>query len=94
MLTWSTALNDSPWFEARQAAIVRADPEAVVVPYCMGGADANAFTPLGLACFGFAPLGMDPLGRELAGVHGVDERIPVASLEAGRLILEDFLLTV
>lgn len=86
---------DTPWFAEMAASIVRADPDAVVVPFCMGGGtDAKAFTPLGIACYGFAPLGTDPDGRTVAGVHGVDERVPVAALETGKRILDDFLSTV
>ena len=70
-------------------------PAAVVVPYCMGGGtDAKAFAPLGISCFGFAPLGADPEGRTVDGVHGVDERVPVASVRSGQLILQDFLENV
>lgn len=86
---------DTPWFAAMSDAIRRSDPDAVVVPFCMGGGtDAKAFTPLGIACYGFAPLGTDPDGRTVAGVHGVDERVPVAALETGKRILDDFLTTV
>jgi acetylornithine deacetylase/succinyl-diaminopimelate desuccinylase-like protein len=86
---------DTPWFAAMAAAIVRTDPDAVVVPFCMGGGtDAKAFTTLGIACYGFAPLGTDPDGRTVGGVHGVDERVPVAALETGKRVLDDFLLTV
>jgi acetylornithine deacetylase/succinyl-diaminopimelate desuccinylase-like protein len=85
----------SPWFSAMEAAIRRFDPRAAVMPFCMGGGtDAKAFTPLGIACYGFAPLGPDPDGRTVAGVHGIDERVPVAALEAGQRILDDFLTTV
>lgn len=87
--------SDSPWFEAMSAALKRYDPSAVVVPYCMGGGtDAKAFTPLGIACYGFSPLGADSQGRTITGVHGVDERIPVESLRSGALILQDFLTHV
>ncbi|MFI5085000.1 MAG: M20/M25/M40 family metallo-hydrolase [Actinomycetales bacterium] len=83
---------DSPWFAAMKAALLRHDPDAVVVPMCMGGGtDAKAFTALGIACYGFAPLGADPGGRTHQGVHGVDERIPVESVRGGALILQDFL---
>lgn len=86
---------DSPWFDAMAAAIRRRDPDAVVVPYCMGGGtDAKAFTPLGIQCYGFAPLGLDPDGRRPSGAHGVDERVPVASLIEGQRILESFLTEV
>lgn len=83
---------DSVWFEAMRESILRFDPDAVVVPYCMGGGtDAKAFSSLGISCYGFAPLGVDPQGREQGGVHGVDERNPVASIRIGFGILDDFL---
>ncbi len=86
---------DSHWFESMRQALLRHDPAAVVVPYCMGGGtDAKAFAPLGISCFGFAPLGADPGGRTVDGVHGVDERVPVASVRSGQLILRDFLENV
>jgi acetylornithine deacetylase/succinyl-diaminopimelate desuccinylase-like protein len=86
---------DGPWFAAMRDAVCAADPGAVVFPYCMGGGtDAKAFAPLGIAGYGFAPLGEDPSGRIAEGVHGVDERVPIASLLWGRRVLEDFLLRV
>lgn len=86
---------DSPWFEAMRQALVRHDPEAVVVPMCMGGGtDAKAFSRLGIQCYGFAPLTADPDGRTPEGVHGVDERVPVASVRGGQKVLQDFLANV
>lgn len=86
---------DSPWFSAMREALLRSDPEAVVVPMCMGGGtDAKAFAPLGIACYGFAPLATDPDGRSIQGVHGVDERVPVAAVRGGQQILQDFLTGV
>jgi len=73
----------------------RADPDAVVIPVCLtGGTDAKAFSRLGLACYGFDPLGEDPDGRRAAGTPGVDERVPVASLVWGAAVLEDLLTTI
>ena len=83
---------DSPWFEAMRSALLRHDPLAVVVPVCMGGGtDAKAFSALGITCYGFSPLGADPEGRTVGGVHGIDERVPVASVRSGAVILGDFL---
>lgn len=83
---------DSIWFRAISAAITEHDPAAIVVPYCLGGGtDAKAFARLGIPCYGFAPLGVDPDGREGSGMHGVDERVPVAALESGARILQRFL---
>lgn len=86
---------DSSWFAAIRDAVLRADPSAVVVPTCMGGGtDAKAFAPLGLECYGFAPLGEDPQGRREGGVHGVDERVPVESLLWGAAVVQDLLSTI
>ncbi|KGJ79092.1 hypothetical protein GY21_06050 [Cryobacterium roopkundense] len=86
---------DSTWFAAMEAALVRQDPQAVVVPMCMGGGtDAKAFARLGIHCYGFSPMGLDPDGRIHQGVHGVDERVPVESVRRGQLILQDFLTSL
>jgi acetylornithine deacetylase/succinyl-diaminopimelate desuccinylase-like protein len=83
---------DGPWFAAMADAIRAHDPEAHVVPFCMGGGtDAKAFSTLGIDCYGFAPLGADPDGRVGSGMHGVDERVPVAGLQGGTVILDQFL---
>ncbi len=89
------APSDGPWFDAMVASIRHVDPDAVVVPGCLGGGtDAKAFSALGIACYGFAPATVDPEGRRRAGIHGVDERVPVSSLEGGQRILAHFLATV
>lgn len=85
----------SPWFEAMRQAIVSQDPDAVVPPVCLGGGtDAKAFAKLGIACYGFAPLTADSDGRRGVGMHGADERNPVASIDGGQRILERFLTDV
>lgn len=86
---------DSVWFAAMREAVLRHDPDAVVVPQCLGAStDAKAFAPLGIQCYGFAPHGPDPKGRTFRGVHGINERIPVAFVQSGQRILQDFLTTV
>ncbi|WP_328609845.1 M20/M25/M40 family metallo-hydrolase [Amycolatopsis sp. NBC_00345] len=83
---------DSPWFDAMAAALRAEDPAAVVVPYCMGGGtDAKAFTKLGMACYGFAPLWLPPGFPYRAMAHGVDERVPVEGLRFGTRVLKRFL---
>ncbi|MBB4683496.1 M20/M25/M40 family metallo-hydrolase [Amycolatopsis jiangsuensis] len=83
---------DSPWFDAMAAALVAEDPVAVVVPYCMGGGtDAKAFTKLGMACYGFAPLALPEGFPYRAMAHGVDERVPVEGLRFGLRVLKRFL---
>ena len=80
------------WFMSISQHLRDADPNAIVLPYCMGGGtDAKPFAKLGIAGYGFAPLGPDPDGRTASGMHGVDERVPVVALEKGQRILRDFL---
>jgi acetylornithine deacetylase/succinyl-diaminopimelate desuccinylase-like protein len=68
------------------------DPDATMVPYCLsGGTDAKSFSRLGIRCFGFAPLRL-PAELDFAGMfHGVDERVPVAALQFGVRVLDNFL---
>ncbi|WP_020673361.1 M20/M25/M40 family metallo-hydrolase [Amycolatopsis nigrescens] len=85
---------DSPWFAAMADALRAEDPEAVVVPYCMGGGtDAKAFSKLGIDCYGFAPLWLPPGFPYRAMAHGVDERVPVEGLHFGTRVLHHFLTT-
>jgi acetylornithine deacetylase/succinyl-diaminopimelate desuccinylase-like protein len=87
------ASMDTATFAAMRAALLAADPAGHVVPYCMsGGTDAKQFARLGIAGYGFAPLGL-PAGFDyLAMFHGVDERVPVAALRFGARVLDQFLL--
>ncbi|MGW4116349.1 M20/M25/M40 family metallo-hydrolase [Actinosynnema sp. NPDC004786] len=83
---------DTPWFDAMAAALRAEDPDAVVVPYCMGGGtDAKAFHRLGIDCYGFAPLSLPPGYDYRAMPHGVDERVPVDGLRFGVRVLDRFL---
>jgi acetylornithine deacetylase/succinyl-diaminopimelate desuccinylase-like protein len=83
---------DAPIVDAMKAALLAADPEAQVVPYCMtGGTDGKQFGRLGMACYGFTPL-MLPAGYDYyAMFHGVDERIPLSALDSGVEIMDSFL---
>jgi acetylornithine deacetylase/succinyl-diaminopimelate desuccinylase-like protein len=77
------------------AALRSQDPEAVVVPYCMGGGtDAQAFARLGIPGYGFAPLWLPEGFDYRAMAHGVDERVPVEGLRFGVRVLDQFLSTV
>jgi acetylornithine deacetylase/succinyl-diaminopimelate desuccinylase-like protein len=85
---------ESPWFTAMADALRAEDPDAVVVPYCMGGGtDAKAFSTLGIHCYGFAPLLIPEGFNYRAMAHGVDERVPVTGLEFGTRVLNRLLLS-
>lgn len=89
-----TSPTSGPWFDAMADALREADPEAVVVPYCMGGGtDAKSFSKLGISCYGFTPHTPAAVGVA-ASYHGVDERIPVEALEGGHAVLHRFVTTV
>jgi acetylornithine deacetylase/succinyl-diaminopimelate desuccinylase-like protein len=57
-----------------------------------GFTDSRFFRPLGIACYGFTPVLIPP--KELAGVHGNDERISIKNVRRGvpmmLEILEEF----
>ena len=84
--------TSGPWWQSMTASIRAHDPEAIIVPGCMGGGtDNKAFDRLGMATYGFTPAPADPQGRVAAGYHGVDERVPVASLIGAAHMMRDFL---
>ena len=78
--------------EAMQACLAAEDPAAKAVPFLMsGGTDAKAWDALGIRCFGFAPLRLPPDLDFVGMFHGVDERVPVESLQFGARVLYRFL---
>jgi acetylornithine deacetylase/succinyl-diaminopimelate desuccinylase-like protein len=83
---------DAPIVDAMKAALLAADADAHVVPYCMtGGTDGKQFARLGMACYGFTPLVLPPGYDYYAMFHGVDERIPLPALDSGVEIMDTFL---
>ena len=87
-----TTTFDGALCAAMTAALLDADPEGTVVPYCLsGGTDAKAFSRLGIRCFGFSPLRLPP-DLDFTGMfHGVDERVPLSALDFGVQVLDRFL---
>jgi acetylornithine deacetylase/succinyl-diaminopimelate desuccinylase-like protein len=83
---------DGSLVDAMVAAIEAEDPGARAVPYCLsGGTDNKSFSLLGIRGFGFSPLRL-PADLNFAGMfHGVDERVPVDSLQFGVRVLDRFL---
>ncbi|GAB2476940.1 M20/M25/M40 family metallo-hydrolase [Jatrophihabitans fulvus] len=83
--------HTSPAFAAMADAVRRHDPDALVLPFVLGGGtDAKAFARLGIDCFGFMPGRTPPEFPAERYVHGVDEQIPVDSLEFGVHVLSTF----
>jgi acetylornithine deacetylase/succinyl-diaminopimelate desuccinylase-like protein len=87
---------EAPWegelVEAMKQALLREDPEAAVLPYCLsGGTDNKALSRLGIRGYGFAPLQL-PADLDFAPMfHGIDERVPLEALRFGARVLGDFL---
>ncbi|GAB3267350.1 M20/M25/M40 family metallo-hydrolase [Arthrobacter pigmenti] len=68
------------------------DPAAVMVPFCTGGGtDRTAFSQLGIACYGFSPSCRSETGIPGGGEHGIDERVPMASLHFAVQVLDTLL---
>jgi len=81
---------DTPLFDTLAAALRRADPGAIPVPYLVPGfTDALAFSRLGTIWYGFAPVSLPPRIRFAELYHGVDERIPVEGFRWGVRVLHD-----
>ncbi|NEA30766.1 M20/M25/M40 family metallo-hydrolase [Streptomyces sp. SID13031] len=83
-------------FDGRLVEIMRSvlsaeDPQSRTAPLLMsGGTDAKSWSRLGVRCFGFVPLQLPPDLDFMGMFHGIDERVPTASLEFGSRVLDRF----
>ncbi len=78
--------------DAMTVALHSQDPGAHIAPFVMsGGTDAKAWEKLGITSFGFVPLRLPADLDFTALFHGVDERVPVESLEFGARVFDHFL---
>ena len=82
-----------PIVDAMIAAIKSEDPEGIPIPYLLsGGTDNKALAKLGIVGYGFSPLKLPP-DLDFTGLfHGIDERVPVDSLQFGARTLFHFLV--
>lgn len=82
---------DPALYERCAAALRRADPGAIVVPFVnSAGTDAQHFEALGVSSLGFMPVPLTPPGFDyLACFHTVDERVPMDAIARGAEILRD-----
>ncbi|MGO0576120.1 M20/M25/M40 family metallo-hydrolase [Ornithinimicrobium panacihumi] len=74
--------------DSMKRALLKEDPGARVLPYCLsGGTDNKHLSRLGITGYGFAPLRL-PADLDFVGMfHGVDERVPVDSIRFGTRVL-------
>ncbi len=83
---------DGPTIAAMSDAIAAEDPGGRTIPYMMsGGTDAKAWSTLGIRCYGFVPLRLPPGLDFPAMFHGVDERVPIESVQFGVRTLQRFI---
>lgn len=85
---------DAPLVDAMAAAVLAEDPGAAVLPYMLSaGTDNKSLARLGVHGYGFVPLRL-PAGFDFPAMfHGVDERVPIASLRFGCRVLDRLLAT-
>jgi len=83
---------DTPLVHKMIAALHTVDPDAAVLPYLMmGGTDNKHLADIGIAGYGFAPLKL-PVDLDFGSLfHGIDERVPIESLEVGTDVMVQFL---
>jgi len=86
----ATSDPDSSWFAHLAQSVRTVRPDCRVAPYVFsGGTDNKWFADLGIPTFGFTPL-LLPDGFDFPAMfHGVDERVPVDSLDFGVRVLAD-----
>ena len=77
---------DTPLFGAIAAVAARREPEARVLPSMLTGfTDAHYFREQGIVSYGFSGIALQ--AGESYGVHGNDERVPLAGLREGVQVL-------
>ena len=81
---------ETPLYAALARTLERRAPGVVVAPELLvARTDAAIFRAAGLQSYGFSPFILD--AQELAGIHGVDERLSIANVKAGVMSYLDLL---
>ncbi len=84
---WGTPLTS-----AMTQAIGEYDPGARTTAFIMSaGTDAKGWSELGIQCYGFTPLRLPADFDFVSLFHGIDERVPVESLEFAVDVFDRFL---
>jgi acetylornithine deacetylase/succinyl-diaminopimelate desuccinylase-like protein len=85
--------EDTPLFKLISSCIEAADPGARVLPWMIPGAtDGKFYARLGAACYGFAPVKLEPHMPFGSLYHGHDERLPVAGFLWGLRVYAEVVL--
>jgi acetylornithine deacetylase/succinyl-diaminopimelate desuccinylase-like protein len=81
---------DTDLFALIAGVVAEHDRGATVVPAVITGfTDASRWSRLGVTCYGFSPVALDPDVSFADLFHGDDERIPVDGFKAGLRMLAD-----
>ena len=80
-----------PLFDLLAEVVAEHHPGALALPTVTPGfTDAKFWSDLGTACYGFAPVRLEPTDPDFVAMfHGDDEQVPVAGLKAGLRMLAD-----
>ena len=82
----------TPITQAMTQAITDFDLDAKMTPYILSaGTDAKGWSELGIECYGFVPLRLPEDFDFVSMFHGVDERVPISSLEFAVDVFDHFL---
>ncbi len=74
--------------DSMRHALLKEDPGAHVLPYCLsGGTDNKHLSRLDITGYGFAPLRLPEDLDFVSMFHGIDERVPIDALEFGTRVL-------
>lgn len=74
--------SDTPFYKTLAHTLHHIDPPGQVIPYLSPGAtDSRFFRAAGMKAYGFMPLLLN--NTELAGIHGINERVSIANLGWG-----------
>ena len=84
----SSSPRDSEFFSVLESVAAANDPGVkVTTPMLTGFTDCHFFREKGIPCFGFIPFKVNV--KELGGVHGNDERLPVDTLGFGTRVMHE-----
>jgi acetylornithine deacetylase/succinyl-diaminopimelate desuccinylase-like protein len=91
--TPSSSPADTTLFRTIREAVLRYNPQALVVPALNSGyTESQMYRPLGIHCYGFAPVEITP--QIDASQHASNERIPVEQVRRGVKLLYEIVARV
>ena len=81
---------ENGFYHLLAGSLIKHDPRAIPVPCLIPGfTDASNYSHLGIKCYGFTPLLLEPDLRFSELFHGPNERIPVEGFLFGLKVMEE-----